>query len=640
MRASEGNPETRATRSPAVGLGIAVDLTSVMSTADTSELTDLVQKSEVHGLDLVVVEPAVGEDTEGLDPWTVAVWLAGSTRRIGIGVALPMIEPSDGTQVDVPWRSVVVRATESLDVLAPGRLLTDASTWALAEADVEPAEVTRLASSGSLVVVPVRSTDDVDRVVAMQSDHHPGPRTRRSGAAQVRRLPGIDYDGLPDALADTAVEPGDADYRAVSSTYLRGGAPGLVLRPRTPDEVAASLAFAGRHRELPFGTRSGGHGISGRSTNRGGLVVDLGAMGGIEVLDTDRRLVRVGPAATWKRIAAALDPYGWAIGSGDYGGVGVGGLATAGGLGYLSRQHGLTIDQLRAVEFVLADGTQVRASDQEHPDLFWAARGAGANFGVATAFELEAAEVGPVGWARLTLVTSDVEQSLHRYGQVASAAPRDITVFLVTGRPHSGYTFLQLYAVVDHPDPAIVVERLEPLFEMGDLVRHQVMMTRYAQVMDMAADIGPSGHSGSGDPHSRSGFLPELTPEFAADAADMLRTAAVSFFELRAMGGAIADVADDAMAFSHRTAAFQVTAMGTDDADLHAVWNPLRRHIDGLYLSFETDLDPRRLEEAFPEPGLTRLRMLKRRYDPDNLFRDNFNIDPSESAGTPDESVT
>src|SRR5690606_10300784 len=124
----------------------------------------------------------------------------------------------------------------------------------------------------------------------------------------------------------------------------------------------------------------------------------------------------------------------WVLGSGDHGGVGVGGLDTAGGIGFLSRRYGLTIDHIRAVELVLADGTQVRAAPDENPDLFWAVRGAGANFGVATAFEFEVDELPEVGFGQLVLATQDLEETLYRYGRLATTAPRDTTVFLVTGR--------------------------------------------------------------------------------------------------------------------------------------------------------------------------------------------------------------
>jgi FAD/FMN-containing dehydrogenase len=442
----------------------------------------------------------------------------------------------------------------------------------------------------------------------------------------------IDYDGVPASLAGAALAPGDPGYRARTSTYLRGGAPGLVLQPRTPAEVADALGFARRHRDLPFGLRSGGHGISGRSTNHGGLIVDVGAINGIEVLDERQRRVRVGPGATWKQVAVALDRYDWAIGSGDYGGVGVGGLATAGGIGLLSRAHGLTIDRLRAVELVLADGTPVRASSTENPELFWAVRGAGANFGVATAFEFQAEEVHDVGWAQLALVSDDLAGALRRYGEVARAAPRDTTVFLLTGPPRRGQSVLQLFALVDAPDPDVVIDRLTPFASIGTLAQQQVTLTRYAGVMAGAADVGPGGHHGRGEPVTRSAFLPSLTDAFARDAAALLRTGKVFFFQLRHMGGAIADVPRDATAFPHRTPEFQVTAMGGDRPGLDAAWDRLAGHFDGLYLSFETDLRPERLHDAFPPDVLARLRDLKRRYDPDNLFRDNFNIDPAKEV--------
>jgi hypothetical protein len=327
-------------------------------------------------------------------------------------------------------------------------------------------------------------------------------------------------------------------------------------------------------------------------------------------------------------VAAALAPSGLAISSGDFGDVGVGGLATAGGIGLLSRKYGLTIDRLRAVELVLADGTPVRASKDDNPELFWAVRGAGANFGVATAFEFEVNDVGQIGWAQLVLVSTDLEKSLRRYGELASTAPRDTTVFLVTGRPRQGQSVIQLYAIVDQQDPDVIIERLTPFTELGSLVQQQVVLTSYKDVMALAADVGPGGHHGSGEPVSRSAFLPALTGDFARDAAHLLRSGLVYFFELRSMGGAIADTPADQTAFAHRTPAFQATAMGADQAQLNAAWDALAGHFEGLYLSFDTDQRPQRLRDAFPPRVLSRLRELKRRYDPDNLFRDNFNIDP------------
>jgi hypothetical protein len=603
------------------------------------ELMDWAATADARGVDVALVSRAATGDGVPWSPWTLASWIVGRTERIRVG-AVPLAPrgsafgaPSPAPATAEP-ASMVTKARQSLEALAPGRTLSADAAWSVAGAGADAAAVAALAVRG-IPIVRVDSAEDLDRAVALAEELRPlpAPPRSRTAAARAARMPGIDYDGVPASLAGTAVEPGDDAYGSVSSTYLRGGAPGLVLRPRTPAEVADALAFARRHRNVPLGVRSAGHGVSGRSTNRGGIVIDVGAMNTIEILDAKTRRVRIGPGATWKRVAQTLTPHGWALGSGDYGGVGVGGLATAGGIGLLSRNHGLTIDHLTAVELVLADGTPVRATATENPDLFWAVRGAGANFGIATAFEFEASEVGEVGWAQLTLVTTDIEQSLRRFGELATAAPRDTTVFLVTGRARENDQFVvQLFAVIDDPDPEVVVERLTPFLDLGMLARHEVVMTPYDGVMANAVDVGPEGQHGFGEPVSRSAFLPTLSPGFARDAADLLRSGLVYFFELRTMGGAIADVAPEATAFAHRSPDFQVAAMSSSDDLLSARWRELAGHFDGLYLSFETDRSPERLAEAFPPPVLERLRGLKRQYDPTNLFRDNFNIAPDGSA--------
>jgi FAD/FMN-containing dehydrogenase len=187
----------------------------------------------------------------------------------------------------------------------------------------------------------------------------------------------LDYDAVPASIADAAVTPGDPAYGRLTSTYFRGGAPGIVLLPRTVEQVVDAVDFAGRHLHLPLGIRSGGHGLGGRSTNDGGIVIDLRHLNGIHVLDPAVQLVRIGPGARWRDVAAALQPHGWALSSGDSGAVGVGGLATSGGIGLLARAHGLTIDRLVAAHVVLADGSVVVADEHEHRELFWAVRGAG-----------------------------------------------------------------------------------------------------------------------------------------------------------------------------------------------------------------------------------------------------------------------
>ncbi|WP_435737269.1 LLM class flavin-dependent oxidoreductase [Cellulosimicrobium sp. PMB13] len=457
-----------------------------------------------------------------------------------------------------------------------------------------------------------------------------GTDTSRVVPAAVRaaRRPGIAYGAVPASLAERAVEPGDAQHAAVRSTYLRGGSPGLVLRPRDTSEVVAALAFAREQevtRRIPLSVRSGGHGISGRSTNDGGIVVDLGALDSIEVLDERTRLVRLGPAARWGEVATALAPRGWAISSGDFGGVGVGGLATAGGIGFLGRAHGLTIDHVRAVEMVLADGSVVRASDTENPDLFWGVRGAGANLGVVTSFELLADEVGAVGFAQMVHDASDTAGFLARWGATVEASPRDTTSFLIMGRPRPGQPVVaQTMTMVDSDDPDTVIERLQPFAAIAPLLQQaQAQILPYDAVVQ-APPRGP--HGGSGEPVARSGLLEHLTPVASARLAGLVTSGDTYFFQIRSTGGAASDVPADATAYAHRSVNFAVSAMGASRARLDARWDALAEIFQGSYLSFETDPRPERVEDAFPPATLDRLRALKRRVDPGNLFRDNFSV--------------
>ncbi|GAB2714312.1 FAD-binding oxidoreductase [Nocardia thraciensis] len=353
-------------------------------------------------------------------------------------------------------------------------------------------------------------------------------------------------------------------------------------------------------------------------------------MNTIEVLDEKTRRVRIGPGARWAEVAAALEPHGWALSSGDYGGVGVGGLATAGGIGYLARGHGLTIDRLRAVEIVLADGSAVRASDSENSDLFWAVRGAGANFGIVTAFEFEADEVGPVAFAQLAQDASDLERYLVEWGRVVENSPRDLTSFVIVPPPRAGRPALALSrTMVDAADRETVLARLEPLAAISPLYAQDVVISSYAGVMDNASDDAPVSH---GEPVSRSGLLRHITPQFAAAAGRVLRSGAIGWFQLRSVGGAVADIPTDATAYAHRDANFSLVVMGGIDEVVDEAWDRLRPFLDGLYISFESSLRPGRLAEAWPPRTLSRLRELKTVYDPEGVFGDNFALTPAANT--------
>ena len=347
-----------------------------------------------------------------------------------------------------------------------------------------------------------------------------GPEIRRADVRAKRRA-GIDYDHVPASLADTVIEPGDVGYAHVRSTYFRGGSPGIVFQVQNTEQVALALAFARSHAHLPLSIRSGGHGLSGRSTNDGGIVIDLSRMNAIEVLDQATRRVRIYPGARWMEVAAALAPYGWALTSGDYGGVGVGGLATAGGVGWLAREHGLTIDHLRAVEMVLSDGSVVRADDEEHADLFWAVRGAGANFGIVTSFEFEVDEVDPVGWAQLIFDASDTAAFLEQWGATIEAAPRDLTSALIIAPRRGQPLIAYVMALIDSDQPDTIVNRLRPITALAPVYDVDAAITTYASVM---ANAQGGYYDAQGETVSRSGLIEHITPAFAADAAGLIHS--------------------------------------------------------------------------------------------------------------------
>ncbi|MFI2103506.1 LLM class flavin-dependent oxidoreductase [Isoptericola sp. NPDC019693] len=452
--------------------------------------------------------------------------------------------------------------------------------------------------------------------------------TQRGSHAIALRRPGIDYAAVPAALAGSAVEPGDRGYDAVRHNYLRSGAPGLVLRPRDAEQVAEAVRFA-RTQDVPLGVRSGGHGISGRSTNDGGIVVDLGALDQVEVVDEATRRVRLDAGVTWGRVAETLAPRGWAISSGDYGGVGVGGLATAGGVGFLGRTFGLTIDHVVAAEVVTADGRVVRASADENADLFWGLRGAGGNLGVVTWLEVEAMELGDVVFSQMTLDATDVAGLLERWGHTVESAPRELTSFLILSPGRGGQgPVAQLMTVWAGDDTDAAVEQLERLAEAGPLLAHQAYLLPYSGVVQ----AGDKHHSGGGDPAVRSGLVDHLDAATSQAFEKLALSGEAYFLQIRATGGAGNDVAPDATAYAHRHQNFLLSAMSSSQGRLDAAWDALvAPHTDGLYLSFDTDTRPERISDAFPEPTLTRLREVKRDWDPDNVFRANFPVPPAGS---------
>ncbi|MEU9343693.1 FAD-binding oxidoreductase [Streptomyces sp. NPDC048278] len=432
---------------------------------------------------------------------------------------------------------------------------------------------------------------------------------------------------VPPSLAGRIVGPDDARYERLRHGYVHRGAPAAVLLPEDAAQTAEALAYA-RSLGSAVSVRSGGHGISGRSTNDGGAVVDLSRLDEVRVLDRARRRIRVGAGARWGRVAQALAPHGLAVSSGDTGDVGVGGLVTAGGMGWLARLHGLTVDHVTAVELVLADGALVRADAEREPDLFWAVRGAGGNFGAVTAVELRAHETGDVVFANLVFDAGNAAEAaalIEAWGAVLETAPRELTSFLTfmpggPGRSHVAHVAAVYAGNAEH---GAAERTLTPLLGVGPLVRQRAVLAPYPALVPVS---GVAHHAQQPLGATRSGLLDHLTADAARAVAEALESGQVLMQQFRSVGGAVNDMDPAATAYAHRTQNFSLMSATVPEREsgLDAHWARLAPHLNGLYLSFDTRRGPRVLAEAFPGPVLPRLRALKERYDPENVFDRNF----------------
>ncbi|MER6683999.1 FAD-binding oxidoreductase [Streptomyces olivaceoviridis] len=418
------------------------------------------------------------------------------------------------------------------------------------------------------------------------------------------------------------IRPDDRRYADLRHVYTATGAPAAVVRPRSTAEVAEALGFA-RDAEGPLSIRSGGHGISSVSTNQHGTVIDLSRLDTIERVGTDSDLVRIGPGARWGEVAAALYPWGLAISSGDSGDVGVGGLATAGGIGLMGRAHGLTIDRVTAVELVTSDGSVLALDSERHPDLFWAVRGAGANLGIVTSLEFRASRTSVVARATLQYRVDRLAPFLRAWGETVEAAPREISAFLYL----MGGGFALATVVHAGDDPAVAGRDLTPFLSVAPLVGRRAELLPYAAVVTAAR----APHRGRQGGRTHSGLAVHLDGELSERLEGLARAGFGELLQIRSVGGAVNDVPADATAYAHRHQNFSITAVAPyASPEFDEAWAAVHPSLDGLYLSFESAFTPERLAEAYPGTTLQRLRDIKRRIDPGNVFHQNFPV-----AGVP-----
>src|SRR6185312_73525 len=237
-------------------------------------------------------------------------------------------------------------------------------------------------------------------------------------------------EDLKNRIAGEVIAPSSPAYDERRHIFNQTGSPAVIVRAQGNEDIATAIRFA-RERRLALSVRSGGHGWSGLATNNGGLVIDLTALDTVRVVDEERRLVRVGAGARWGDVARSLAPHGLALSSGDTNQVGVGGLTLGGGIGWMARTYGLTIDSLVAAEIVIADGRTLRASAEEHPDLFWAIRGGGGNFGVVTSFDFHAQPVREIVGGSVIYDPAETQSVLAAWATSMREAPDELNSTIV-----------------------------------------------------------------------------------------------------------------------------------------------------------------------------------------------------------------
>jgi FAD/FMN-containing dehydrogenase len=447
-----------------------------------------------------------------------------------------------------------------------------------------------------------------------------------------------------DHVKGRVLKPGDAGFDAAATTWNArfASTPDLVIQCADVDDVALGVKL-GRERDLPITVKGAGHDYAGRSACPGGLLLDLSLLQAVAVDPAGRR-ARVGGGTTWGRFDAEAQEFGLAAPGPTVSTIGVGGSTLGGGEGWLTRKHGLTLDALRSAEVVTADGERLTASPDENPDLFWALRGGGGNFGIATSLEFELYEVGPELLAgQIIYPATEARDLFHAYRDFCDDLPREAACFLFFLRippipdfPERFHGQLAVDFVVSYAGPTQEAEEVvAPLRRLGEPIVDTVAVQSYV-ALQQSFDAGlPTGNRW----YSRAHYLDAL-PDAAIDAfVSNLEPfpGAFTIAYLGASGGAVSDVGPAETAFPHRNAAqgMHVLTGWTDPADdetvmewgrrLHGAMEPYR---SGVYVNLLGEDEASRVPDAYGD-NYARLGELKQKWDPDNVFRSNHNIPPT-----------
>jgi len=418
--------------------------------------------------------------------------------------------------------------------------------------------------------------------------------------------------------------------------------PALIARCSSVSDIVAAVRF-GRETDLPTAIRSGGHSFPGHSTCDGGLVIDLSPMKAIGV-DVEKRTARVQAGVLLGELDRATQAFGLAVPAGIVTHTGLAGLTLGGGIGWLMRKYGLTVDQLLSVELVTADARVLRASATENPDLFWGIRGAGSNFGIVTEFEFALNPVGP------TVLAGPIFWPMERSAEVLrfyrdwiTDAPDELTTLVV----HRHVPRLPVIPTEFHGRPAVTVIPcwVGPIEEGEKIIRP--MREFMSPFLDLCAPKPFLTHQSMFDPsfpagqwyYFRSANLATLTNEVVDIIADRAQrmTSPLTAFPIFQLGGAIARVREDETPFSGRGAGhtININATTADEAGFaeerewsRSFWNALLPYQTDVYVNFLMEEGEERVKQAYGADRYAKLKALKRRYDPSNFFRLNQNIRP------------
>jgi FAD/FMN-containing dehydrogenase len=445
---------------------------------------------------------------------------------------------------------------------------------------------------------------------------------------------------LRDAVRGRVIEPTDEAYDSARRVW--NGAvdrrPGLIVRCADAVDVLATVRLA-RERDLPVTIRGGAHGVTGSAVGDGTLVIDLSTMRQVTV-DAAALTAQVQGGATWGVFDRVTAEHGLATTGGQISTTGVAGLVLGGGIGWLMREYGASVDNLVSVDLVTAEGKLVTVSAEEHPDLFFAVRGGGSNFGIATSLRLRLHAVQDVIGGTICWPASEAPGLLARYREVTAQAPDELTLMV--------YFLPRFASAAERPttDRSIVAmavcytgtlessERLlAPLRSYGSPFADSVRVMSYVELQGMF-DMGAPFGLGA---RWRSNYLDDLSDASIETIVDhsTSMTSAYSQVLITAMGGLASRVRADDTAFGNRQARHVLEVLAKwdgPDCEPHAQWAKdfhaaIQAHATGgVYVNFLDDEGPERIRAAYPEPIFSRLVELKARYDPDNFFRANQNI--------------